>query len=327
MKETQHTQHLIRKMMQDKMTPEERDSLLALPDVHAHLSDQWDHAADYASREVKNPDRLRNAVLERISGKPVKQYLRFYKIYSLAATILIVLAVAGLTGYYLLAAPGGSVYVVNTGIQNFETVYLPDGSSVNLGPGSTLTYPEHFRGRKRAVKLNGQGFFDVAKNPGRPFIVSTLNLTVEALGTAFEIFCYDTDDTAEVILLNGKIKVGLSDSDTQNELFYLVNPDEKLVINKTLNEVKKWKVNAGKYSAWRLQNTIRFDNDKLSMILPRLKQWYGREISCNPEIADKYRFTFKVRDESLEKILFMLSESTPLTWQQTENESYIRQSE
>ena len=62
------------------------------------------------------------------------------------------------------------------------------------------------------------------------------------------------------------------------------------------------------------------ENERLSMILTRLEPWFGRKIKCPKEIAEKYRFTFKVRDESLERILFMLSNTSPIKYREKDNE-------
>ena len=215
------------------------------------------------------------------------------------------------------------MYVVSSGIQNMESVSLPDGTKVQMGPGSRLTYPASFSGKTREVTLNGQAFFDVAKNREKPFIVRTEDMSVQALGTAFELFSYEMDNKIETILLNGKIKVGISDKGTKRVKEYLVSPDEKLVLDRQTGEVMKQAVNADKYTAWRKQKMLSFENEKLTMIIPRLEQWYGRKVMCQKDLAEKYRFTFKVRDESLEKILFMIKASSPLIYTQMESGDYI----
>ncbi len=104
---------------------------------------------------------------------------------------------------------------------------------------------------------------------------------------------------------------------------YLVSPDEKILMDRQTGKIVKQIVDADKYTAWRKQKMLSFENEKLSMIIPRLEQWYGRKVMCQKDLADKYRFTFKVRDESLEKILFMIKASSPLQYKETENGDYI----
>ncbi|MCS2892645.1 FecR domain-containing protein [Parabacteroides faecis] len=214
------------------------------------------------------------------------------------------------------------MYIVSSGIQNMQSVSLPDGTEVQLGPGSKLTYPSEFSSGKREVSLDGQAFFDVYKNPHKPFVVHTADMDIEALGTAFEVFSYGIENKSEAILLNGKIRVNCNGSLNNKNGGYLLSPDEKIVFDKRDNSASVQDVDADKYTAWRKQRILSFENEKLSMIIPRLEQWYGRKIMCQQDLADKYRFTFKIRDESLERILFMMGASSPLKYKETSNGNY-----
>lgn len=80
-----------------------------------------------------------------------------------------------------------------SGVRCIESVSLSDGTTVRMGPNSQLIYPKSFDGKTRDVELKGQAFFDVAKDRERPFTVHTKNMDVTALGTAFEVFNYDSE--------------------------------------------------------------------------------------------------------------------------------------
>lgn len=185
-----------------------------------------------------------------------------------------------------------------------------------------MTYPARFSGKTREITLDGQAFFDVAKNREKPFIVHTEGMSVEALGTAFELFSYKVENKMEAILLNGKIKVSVADKETDQMEEYFVSPDEKILVDRQTGKITKQIVDADKYTAWRKQKMLSFENEKLSMIIPRLEQWYGRKVMCQKDLADKYRFTFKVRDESLEKILMLIQLSSPLKYKEIEDGNY-----
>ena len=104
---------------------------------------------------------------------------------------------------------------------------------------------------------------------------------------------------------------------------FILSPDEKIVHDRWADSTYIQPVDADKYTAWRKQKILSFENEKLSMIIPRLEQWYGRKVMCQQDLADKYRFTFKVRDESLERILFIMGESSPLGYQKTTNGNFV----
>ena len=321
--ENENKKYIVKKLMQDMLTEEERLALQNSPDVLRHMSFQWDTATDAAGSEHPDEHILWRQICKRTWMDAKADRNTFYKIYSLVASVLLVLGIAGSAYFLSKRTVPAPMYVVSAGIQNMEDVTLPDGTRVQLGPGSRLTYPGSFADKTREVSLNGQAFFDVAKNPRKAFIVHTAEMDVQALGTAFELFCHDVENTSEVILLEGKIKVGVVDGKTGKPAEYLVSPDEKLFITKEDGKVFKQKVNADTYTAWRKQRILSFENETLSMIIPRLEQWYGRKIICQKDLAEKYRFTFKVRDEALDRILFMMGESSPLVYAKMDNGNYI----
>ena len=214
-----------------------------------------------------------------------------------------------------------SVYVVTSGIQNLEKIQLPDGTHVCLGPGSRLEYPSEFRTGSRNVRLEGQAFFDVAKDPSKPFRVQMDDMQVEALGTAFELFNYEDSEDMEAVLVNGKIKVSF-EQDNKVVREQIMNPDERLIWHKKSNQVEVGKIDAEKYTSWRI-GVLSFENENLAMIIPYLERWYGRKIQCEESLLNNYRFTFKVRNESLDVVLFIMCQSAPLQYKKNTDESYI----
>mgnify|MGYP001047469483 CR=1 FL=1 len=220
----------------------------------------------------------------------------------------------------------------STSIPVYNTITIPRGGEyklvladhtiVWLNSESQLTYPVAFNSDTRELRLKGEAFFEVAKDTHKPFIVHTSEMEVQALGTAFEVFDYDIESKSETVLLNGKVKIGINNSKGDRAEFIL-SPNEKMVYDQQADSAYVLTVDADKYTSWRKQKIVSFENEKLSMIIPRLEQWYGRKIMCQQDLADKYRFTFKVRDESLERILFMMGESSPLKYQKTSNGNYV----
>src|ERR1019366_6846207 len=90
-------------------------------------------------------------------------------------------------------------------------IVLSDGSVVTLNSETTLRYPAEFNGQTREVYLDGEAFFDVAKDHKHPFIVHAGKMNVRVLGTAFNIKSYANDATSETTLIRGAIEVTMSD--------------------------------------------------------------------------------------------------------------------
>lgn len=317
------TKYILKKLMQDALAEQEQAALNDQDAVKRHMTGQWENAPDAAASDHVNGKQIWYHICQRLWNKVSDNRYLYYKIYSVAASILLLLAVGGMTFYFAKEnKKEAPVYIVTSGIQNMQSVYLPDGTVVQLGPGSKLTYPSVFSGNAREIHLDGQAFFDVHKNPGKPFIVHTPHMDVQALGTAFEVFNYAIENKLETVLLNGKVKIGLNNPTGERKEFIL-SPNEKIIHDKRSDLTSILDVDADKYTSWRKQKILSFENEKLSMIIPRLEQWYGRKIMCQQDLAEKYRFTFKVRDESLERILFMMGESSPLGHQKTTNGNFI----
>ena len=191
-----------------------------------------------------------------------------------------------------------------------------------LNAGSRLTYPKEFSGNKREVTLSGQAFFSVHPDKAHPFVVKTKNMDVTALGTAFEVFSFDGDESVETVLLNGKVKVEPKDHKEQIKGEYILQPNEKLTCQVN-GDIRIDRVDANSYSAWRIGGRLSFKNETLAMILPRLEKWYGQKIDCPQKTADHYRFTFTLRNEPLDLILNIMSHSAPLNYKLISNDYYV----
>jgi ferric-dicitrate binding protein FerR (iron transport regulator) len=292
------------------------------PPVLERMRRQWDAAAP-ADRLPAPDDRRREKRIWRKIGKQInrrpQRRATFYQLYGAAATILLLLSL-GVTFRCMTGKEKQVVNVVRSGICSIAAFTLPDGSRVSMGAASTLTYPQTFDGQTREVTLDGQAFFDVEASPGKPFVVHTAGMDVTATGTAFEIFGYANLRVQETILLEGKVKVEIAGAQTGEKQAFILRPDRLLTYDKQTGIAQIDSIDAARYTAWHNHGAPSFENETLRMILQRLEKWYGRSISCPEEIAMRYRFTFKVRDESLERILDMLGFSSAIRYRKADED-------
>lgn len=304
--------NILNKLLNDDLSLNEKDELNASKSFSSMLEKQWTNTPGVIYKDETNAERIWSRIRGEVwDNNQTKRFL-YFKLYSIAASILLVLGISSMICILTQKPYSSTMFVVYSGIQNIKSIGLPDGSSVQLGPGSKLTYPSQFSGKKREVLLEGQAFFDVHKDGDHPFVVKTKDMDVTALGTAFEVYSYNLNNNVEAILLNGKIQINTQIENMKGEVVLL--PNEKLTYSRVTRKMIIEKVDASKYSDWRKHGILSFENEKLSMIIPRLEQWYGRKVMCEKDIADKYRFTFKVRDESLERILYILNSSSPVKY-------------
>jgi ferric-dicitrate binding protein FerR (iron transport regulator) len=87
------------------------------------------------------------------------------------------------------------------------TVSLPDGSIVKLNAGSSISYPAEFSGNKREVRFSGEGFFEVAKDSSKPFIIESDGIFTKVLGTSFNLRSYSNEGKINVAVVTGKVEV------------------------------------------------------------------------------------------------------------------------
>lgn len=316
--------NIIRKLLQDSLTTEERNELHESEEALSFMKRQWQNSTGVSEEKEINEDEVLHKIQRRIRMKYSHRSYLFYKTISIAASLLLIVTIGYLFYYQSgqLSTTPSLTYVVNTGQQNTKLVSLPDGSVVRMGPQSTLTYPQAFTGPERTVKLSGQAFFEVAQNKEQPFQVQTGHMNVTALGTAFEIFNYDTRDEAETVLLNGKVKIDVFPGDKKFEKNIFLSPNQKLSISRQNKNAVVEPVDANRYLAWHKDGVIYFEQETLKNILPRLEQWYGRKITYQGKSPEQFRFTFRIRDESLENILYMMSQSSKITYKNVD-ETYV----
>lgn len=181
-------------------------------------------------------------------------------------------------------------------------VILPDESVVWLNSKSTLTLPSDFKSDTRQVKLDGEGFFDVSKDAKRPFSVCVDGMTINVLGTQFNVKAYKEDSDVATTLVEGKIKVGYKGTNGKDEKFYL-NRGEQSLFDKSSADVKIEDVNTDIYTSWR-EGFYFFDKQRLEDIMKNLGRWYGLEVLFLDESAKDIEMSGKLnRGESPEELL------------------------
>ena len=185
------------------------------------------------------------------------------------------------------------------------TLKLPDGSMVTLNSGSKLIAPDRFEGDAREVSLTGEAFFDVARDTSKPFVIHAGELTVQVLGTSFNVRTYADEDDISVAVLSGKVSV--SGGKTQDEHFLL--PDEMLSYY-TKEELFSQKKDFDKdlILGWKDQHLV-FQDESIGNILKTLSRWYDVDFDIDAgfdarkPFDQQKGFTGKFRNSTLNQVL------------------------
>lgn len=187
------------------------------------------------------------------------------------------------------------------------TLTLSDGTKVWLNSKSIFTYPVDFLADNRIVQLDGEGYFEVARNEKSPFIVHSSSLNVKVLGTKFNLKAYDEE--ASVTLAEGRVKVSTED----NKEEVILRPNEQAVYVKDKGRLEVLNVEAGDNIAWK-GGTIVFREDPVSVVLKTLSRHYSVDFDVKrPDIKD-IEITMKFTDEPLELVLEYIRLATGITY-------------
>ncbi|MEO8240014.1 MAG: FecR family protein [Flavobacterium sp.] len=109
-----------------------------------------------------------------------------------------------------------------------QIITLSDGSSVLLQPNSKLSYPKIFTGNERKVYLSGEGFFEISKNPQKPFLVYANEIITKVVGTSFRVRAYADQPDVEILVRTGKVRVSSNELVRNSKQEIVLLPNEAL---------------------------------------------------------------------------------------------------
>lgn len=188
-----------------------------------------------------------------------------------------------------------------------KEVVLPDASQVRLNAGSILIYPEHF-GKTRTVYLNGEACFSVAKKDKQPFVVSTTDMEIEALGTVFNVCSYPDSKNSSVTLESGKVNVRFEQTGIQP---VILAPNERISYDRKSKQAKKQAIKIENIFAWT-KGDIIIQSMSINEIAKTIERKYGMHIYFNSHRYRDERITMKLdNDENITDFMNILQNIIP----------------
>lgn len=193
------------------------------------------------------------------------------------------------------------------------SLVLSDGTKVKLNSDTQLRFPVSFTGNYREVYLKGEAFFEVTKNKSKPFIVHVNDVSIEVLGTSFNIEGRGSEREIKATLLEGSVRISHKTESV------LIKPSQQAIYNYADSKISVKDVDVRAYIAWK-NGMFYFDNERLDIILEKLSLWYGTEIFyINPSLKE-LRFSIEVkRYEKMTRILDMLEKTGKLKFDSNKN--------
>ena len=164
-------------------------------------------------------------------------------------------------------------------------VELTDGSLVHLNSGSKIKYPQIFSDNTREVVLVGEGYFDVASNPEKPFIVKAGALEIKAIGTEFNVLAYPDQDIIATTLVEGKVFLEKMMMAGVKEKIGAMVPDQHVSFNARTGKIISEAGNIYKYIAWK-DGKMVFENESITRVTERLNRLFNVDIRINENVKE-----------------------------------------
>ncbi len=273
------------------------------------LHEIWDSIPDHAmSQESKAAfDRFCDVVDFAVDSQPSRAS-RLWNVCRNAAAALLV-PVAAVCAFLYFSRPEAPLpkdvewreYIAKTGASS-DSLRLPDGSLVRLNAGSRLIYPDSFDAvSKRLVFLSGEGYFDVAKDLERQFVVSAGDLCVNVHGTRFNLTSYDGMETASVALLDGSVSLSVRNDSIARNLTLI--PGDVAHYNRRTGSIEQGREPVDAYLSW-MEGGFYFYKQTLENVTAHFEKIYGKKIYITDRTVATTVYTLAfVNGESLDTML------------------------
>jgi len=266
--------------------------------------------------------------LDQYDGKVENKRHYLNTFYKVAASVIILLGFYFLADHYIANINTSQEQVGHADIEKSTkkgqklSFNLPDGSMVKLNAESKLIVEPGFGIRRRAVRLEGEAFFEVVRDESKPFIIQIGELEVEVLGTSFNVNGYKEDNRTLVAVVSGIVQVNSLASETSN----LLAAEQMLTYNNTDKSVKVSNYNQYDIVGWK-DNIIYFKDAGFNEIRKTLERWYDVEFSYQNGLSPveiRENFTATFRNESLEKVLDALNYTSKFEYELMNNTVYVK---
>ncbi len=196
-----------------------------------------------------------------------------------------------------------------------STIFLKDGSVVHLNSESKITYPEVFSDSLRIVNLEGEAFFEVAKNASKPFIVKAGPVDVKVLGTTFNVRSFSDTEQIKVSLVSGQVEVlNKIKSESRSENIILT-PDQSVVYlrdKESFNEISSF--NSDEDIGWK-DGIIYFNKAGFIAVINKLESWYNVNFEIKNDPLTIWSYTGKFQNQNLENVLNSIGFSQEFTFE------------
>jgi ferric-dicitrate binding protein FerR (iron transport regulator) len=203
-----------------------------------------------------------------------------------------------------ISSTTGSLQQVFTAANERRMVQLPDGSLVSMEPGTVLDYPKAFNGKTREVRLKGEAFFEITRDPKHPFVIHTQQISTTVLGTSFNVAAYAFREPS-VVVVTGKVKVQAEDNGTQA---VVLSPNQSVVYHSNTHALQKEEApDDAVYCRQRREGKFIYRGIALEKVVEDLQRFYNTDIKIEEGVKKCLFYGDFFTVEKLDKALNLIA--------------------
>lgn len=200
--------------------------------------------------------------------------------------------------WVFMPSPAATMTIAQTTTGATKVIQLKDGSTVTLNENTTFTYPETFASTDRQVLLNGEAFFEIAKDANRPFEVQTEKASIKVLGTVFNVRSIDNEPKIQVSVAEGKVQFSSTIAGTG----VILTAGEVGTYDLDKNQITEAKVNHQNASAWKTKS-LKYTNAPLKTVIADLAQHFKVHVSIANEAMQNCLLTARFGKATAKDVL------------------------
>jgi len=289
-----------------KQSPENRKRLFAEKDI-------WDTFGYHSDQKKYETTPELEILKQRIGKKKNTRIIGLNDLMKIAAVLLLSFGLGWSTQFISFNSKQETVEFTKQEIfvpkGQVNQIFLADGTRIWINSETRLTIPSVFAANERIVKLNGEAFFEVAKDKKRPFRVEVNGQQIEVLGTSFNVRAYDNSNKIETTLETGQIQLYTGGQTT------LLKPGEQSLFNKSEKQLVISKVNPETFSSWK-DGRYEFQNEDLLEVFKVVERWYDVEIKIEESYFQGMHFSGVIkRNKDANHFLELLNLTIPIQYE------------
>lgn len=279
-------------------------------------------------------NQITHAVDSYSSPKNQIKSVQWWSIAS-AASILLIL---GFTIWFLKSTPTKTVYASLVKQANYhlleeknikknaKKIILPDGSVVTIAANSKISFSPEFNGPVREVYLSGSAFFNVVKNPNKPFLVYSNEIITRVLGTSFSINASDDDKNVVVSVKTGKVSVTINKGRTNTKPINInLLPDQQAIFSRKEQKLTmREQAFKEELNMESMQSTSKFSNAPVAIIFKTLENEFDVKITYEETAIENCRLTTSFQNETLSQKLEIICEAIGVNYQLVNKQVIIK---